>query len=199
MSQGEWTAFCDRIDLALKPNEELRQRTRKQLMIVGAATLFLNIAAVVSFVWGMTYFIVVMILGTLPFVFFAVFLCKVQPQRKKIMDDIVNILNDESNQRSDVSFHFRIPGNAYAYIECSVGGVPETGGNVTGSTGTAGGDTNVNRMEQGLGSTKIEMPSHVPAESSAQPAPSAAPPTSIFSSLAGSYAGEGTTGSGVAS
>ena len=114
------------------------------------------------------------------------------------MDDIVTILNDESNQRSDVSFHFRIPGNAYAYIECSVGGPVRTGPG-TGTGGAA--DTNANRMEEGLhvGTPQIEVSTGASAaagSSSAQPAAasSATSSTSSFSSLAGSYAArEGTT------
>jgi hypothetical protein len=117
-------------------------------------------------------------------------------------DKLMTILRDETNKRTDVSFHFRHPiphtSGAPAYIECSVG-APGAGGNGIGPPG-AGGDTNANKMEQGLG-FQIEMPrTDAPAGSSAQPAPSAPPSTSsIFSTLAGSSydAGFGMIGSGV--
>jgi hypothetical protein len=94
-----------------------------------------------------------------------------------IQEEVMAVLVDETNKRTDMSFHLKKPANAHAYIECSVG-APGTG------TGE-GGYADANMMEQGFGSQQTEKPTAT-AASSAQPAPapSAAPSTSIFSSLA---------------
>ena len=199
MSEGEWTAFCNRIDVAMEPIGALIKSVRRETCIYAAT--FLTLCGIATMFWirGTTYLA--------SFTFFSSFLATVffhrhtrqmiKHRSRQIEEDIVVILNDETNQRSDVSFHLRDPNTEQAHIECSVSAT--TAGN-----GTRTGDTSV--MEQGFGlQQQIEMPTAAATfvGSSAEPAPApplTAPSTSIFSSLAGLYAaGAGTTGIGGAS
>mmetsp|Transcript_15981 Transcript_15981/g.15378 ORF Transcript_15981/g.15378 Transcript_15981/m.15378 type:complete len:223 (+) Transcript_15981:57-725(+) len=143
MSESEWTNFCDRVDQTLLPIADVRRKKRKMTLIfILLMVIFFGVFAIfITGSGGISFLPFLPVVIIAPFIINVCFMIRMSKKARETWTQLKQVCEDESNRRSNVSFHVRdekiYMGRSAMllnYIECSVGtgnygvtAVPEVG------------------------------------------------------------------------
>jgi hypothetical protein len=145
MSNHEWTAFCDRVDQALEPTQNIKRQLACYTGLSVAASIGIFIAIAVMGATGRIFSLYGGGFNPLYILLFVSFIVvpltipchtiRATSQKiSKVYDDLRNVVNEESSKRSDISFHLkeeimhmgyssssnRVNTRTMNYIECCI-------------------------------------------------------------------------------
>lgn len=113
ISESEWTSFCDRVDQALLPIADMKRKSRKMTLIFYLAfIIFFGVFFAIRFGLGGYYSSYISYI--LPAVFIPLFIMNVcfmmrlMKMAGETLTQLKQVCEDESNRRSNVSFHVRV-------------------------------------------------------------------------------------------
>ena len=114
ISESEWTSFCDRVDQTLLPIADAKRQFRKMKLIYFLLSVILvGVFAIIFFVSRGRYYSY-NIFYILPAVIFplsiinACFMIRLRKKAGETLTQLKQVCEDESNRRSNVSFHVRV-------------------------------------------------------------------------------------------
>ena len=115
ISESEWTSFCDRVDQALLPIADMKRKSRKMkliyflLSVILVGVFFAIIFLVPRGDYYSPYIFYILPAVYIPlFIMNACFMIRLRKKAGETLTQLKQVCEDESNRRSNVSFHVRV-------------------------------------------------------------------------------------------
>ena len=115
ISESEWTSFCDRVDQTLLPIADAKRQSRKMkliyflLSVILVGVFFAIIFLVPRGDYYSPYIFYILPAVYIPlFIMNACFMIRLRKKAGETLTQLKQVCEDESNRRSNVSFHVRV-------------------------------------------------------------------------------------------
>lgn len=116
ISESEWTSFCDRVDQTLLPIADAKRQSRKMKLIYFLLSVILvGVFAIIFFAserrggYYSSYIFYILPAVYIPlFIMNACFMIRLRKKAGETLTQLKQVCEDESNRRSNVSFHVRV-------------------------------------------------------------------------------------------